>query len=358
MREFYVPGLKFDTGVTGLRVVSSDNAHDYARVTVRPSEWSGRLSEGTPARVGWGSGEAMRYWHGYVDKVDVTDLDVHVHMYGITYWMKRPRQRVWPSMTVEQIAHELAERYRLDTDVATYGEQLAFSEAQAGESDWAFLLRVANRQGFVVYIDEPTIRVVDRRYVLTRPVQHIDIIQPKTFSASDFKVRERQFNVSALSDAGEVYRVSSDNRQWDTFGGKGEPVYWQEPLTGAVPSGQREAEQMARGVSMATRWKHQATTVIDGDESIRAGSVVRVVDRGVHNGLWYVIEADHSWGKEYDTYLTLGTDSLEEAAPDRPLRRTFDPQDEGYRPNVRLAESAWTSSWKRPLSHQNRAYRR
>jgi len=179
-----IDGVSFDyTSIAEIRLGMKENHHDVLTVKVA----------GLPTRfVNWYKGRAIALemdtgpfyqetFSGYIDSVNPTSdvktgpvnnsplQTAKIVAIGASCGMKGAKTHVWEGFTLSDIAIELAGRYSLSVDVPktslTYERIL-----QSQESDWQFLVRVANQLGYKVTCHGTHIHVFDPYYSTSRGI--------------------------------------------------------------------------------------------------------------------------------------------------------------------------------------------
>lgn len=278
------------------------------------------------------------YVHSVRDKVTANRASKRMQRIicvGPTYRMKNGRQKVWRNVTISDIARSLCQQYRLHGVIENHPLRLK-SVHQAGESDWAFLCRVAKTYGYVVYPVGTTLYFHSRDYqqstrlqrahLLTYADEHAGRTQIWNFDAKfsetqDFDDRKAQrVNANVLPNGGEfvfghdglpVSRTRSDTH----------PGQFLHYDTTTVNDSLAMAKAKAKGASERTRFTYLADAEVDGKPDTAPGSLLYLdkMNNG-YDGHWTVIGVEHVFDSKHHYHMNvqIGTDSSGRSALPKP----------------------------------------
>lgn len=170
--------------VSSVQIDMANFMHEMATILVRNQRISSAtLTDGSPVRISFTDGLAEREFVGYIHHIQGSiDRQVDttkVVCIGATYILKQSQQSVFRNLSATAVAAEVCERNRLSHYI-TPNSRMFDQLVQAGETDWKFLVYLANLIGYTVYPDgasvvfEPRLRSwtdssnSTQRFLLTR----------------------------------------------------------------------------------------------------------------------------------------------------------------------------------------------
>lgn len=154
--------------VMHVRVVATKNRAFMRYLTT----WA----DDAPVEVLWGrKPDNLSTWYGYVNHHEVQSEDdqgfgsiqVTYTLVGTAKPMNTDQQREWWNVTPQQIAIEIAKEYKLRSVVTNITNWVLDYEVQAGESDFKFLNRMAEKVGFRFWVSGGTLYFIDPNVVLS-----------------------------------------------------------------------------------------------------------------------------------------------------------------------------------------------
>lgn len=270
---------------------------------------------------------------GYVHEIHesgsraVADHKHEIICVGPTYRMMQSRQKTWRDVTISDVARTLAKNYRLTADVENHSLRLS-SLHQTGESDWAFLCRLARQFGYVVYPVGTTLHFHSRgRDLLARQNAAIkrvyrqipdDSSQVFEFNAALGEATVGKEGRTAVRVAGgvdkhgQIFRSYQDTLTAAQRGTTSSGLFAVNDLTINAQSPE-ELQARLRGAQERTLYKYIATSHMMADPRTRPGSMIYLegLDNG-YDGFWTVTGVDHHFDNlhQYRMDVNLGTDSL------------------------------------------------
>lgn len=143
-----------------LRFEYTDTYNNVNRVKVFPS--------GTPVRVLWGQSPDLNQWYGYVNDYKLnSDADSGSRHLQLTYTcigtsqvLNPDKTRTWGQVTPTYIAKKIAKENGFRCVVTSVDWVLPY-EVQAGESDFRFLNRIADKTGMRFWCSGGTLYLID-----------------------------------------------------------------------------------------------------------------------------------------------------------------------------------------------------
>lgn len=338
--------LKFDVIIDGAFVdkVSiqkasielRENMHNLAVLDVAgipPEYLTSYMNRPISIRVGVGNISA-HYFVGYITYLEPVSTNkdglvnkspfqmTKLYCLGPTSVMRSHKTRVWNSMTLPQIAAQLASEHNFSISVPN-NSYVFPRRVQDGKSDWAVLVEAANYLGY---------RVMSRG-------AHIDIWDPYALLSRNngavpiFAMTGNQGNVTA--DVGQVIKFQAYVGTSTPYGdyvpktvhaligseirtvtveqasGYGEPL--PQALVYEAAENAQSMEQAEAFLKGKKRFPITANVDIVGHPAIEPGTLVNLYkyDSGL-DGIWVVQSACHDMVKgSAMTYLTLVRDSVD-----------------------------------------------
>jgi len=156
--------------------------------------------DNSPVEIQWGRmPDKLVTWYGYINHHELVSevdglpaLQVTYFCIGTSKTMNTDKTRVWTSITPSGIAQKIAREHKLRCVVTATTWNLPY-EVQAGESDFLFLKRIANKIGFKVWVSGGTMYFIDPIVILSGissyfvPQYHISMIPGKVDTAQHFR---------------------------------------------------------------------------------------------------------------------------------------------------------------------------
>jgi phage protein D len=259
------------------------------------------------------------------------DRRIVLHAMGPSYQMKNQRQRAWTKARVSDIALQIAGEYRFHAQVESH-PQVFDLITQPGESDWALLVRLAKRIGFVFFVSGTTLVFRSRGLHLQERRRSAPTVTYRDSSAgsvvrSDILtftphlsennvydgVRKGQHSVSGIDPrTGQIvadHRTGASNTAYRPVNTSGQFTLVN---TSMVVGSVQEAQTRNSGHDELARLQHRADAVVEGVSRLRQCDEIYIdgVSRD-YAGYWTVLGVTHTIGyQKYRMKLELGTDSL------------------------------------------------
>lgn len=286
--------------------------------------------ENSPVQITWGRPpQTLQDWYGYLGHSEVSTSDddtgqnvqLAYVMTGTSKVMQGDVSKTWSGYTLSGIATFLARKHGLRAVVTQYSANLP-SEAQASESDWAFLNRLAVKYGARVWVSGGTLYLVDPLAVMSGasnfnvPVYSINKLGGIQDSAQNFQVLsgdqlpgavKMNKAISGLDNAGNIYTVRQDGA---------DPSAGDSVQSGYHASSPAQAKRLANAEAALSQFSQIATVDCMGFGLIYPGKIIGLAGRAIpagNSGNWIVASATHiakqggSPDPTKDTYITRCT---------------------------------------------------
>jgi phage protein D len=226
------------------------------------------------------------------------------------------RSRTFQDMTAAEIARKIVGEAGLPIDAAATKQATAF-EQQSDETDWAFLWRLAERNGFTLSCIDGTVqfRPADRAEDSSARVEWgngLRSFHPRATAVQQVKEVEISSwdpatarRISGRAGSAQLdSEIGLDRARTTNQGGAPRLV-----VSDRVVTTQGEADQLAQSTldQLANAWL-EAEGTADGNPQLRAGSRVEVVGVGKRFGGRYLItSATHivRGGRGYETHFRI-----------------------------------------------------
>lgn len=316
--------------------------HDVAVITLH-NEASNRAKykAGMPVQVryGWLPHE-IEYFHGYVHHTEHTEhvgtasRDLVVYAIGASFPCKQTSTKIWKKATKRHIVATIAKKYRLSS-VIEDDKLVMPTIAQHGQSDWDFLVHLAQRAGYTFFVNKTDLHFRKREADLNpahapaflkhkrahhyhrSSVYHFVHEVGETLPGTHRKVRK----VQGVTDSGKhvTYLVNPDN--CDVLGTVAPPVLFGEHLDARPVHSTKEASNYLADLNARFRFHYKAKAELSGDVRVRQSSTIRLhgIDRN-NDGYWYVTQVSHHITKsDYRIEVELGRDAMGNAVPPAPI---------------------------------------
>lgn len=266
--------------------------------------------EGSPVQVTWGRPpQALQSWYGYLNHAEVSTNDdmtgQNVQLvYAITGTSKPMLgdvAKTWTGYTLSGIATFLARKYGLRAVITQFSTILP-SEAQANESDWAFLNRIAVKYGARVWISGGTLYLVDPVAIMSGasnfvvPTYTINKYSYIQDSAANFKVLtgdnlpgavKMNHTISGMDSGGNVYTVRQDGA---------DPTVGDIVQSSWHASSPSQAKALVNAEASLSQFSQVATVDCMGFGLIYPGKIIALAGDALpdgNSGNWIVASATH-----------------------------------------------------------------
>lgn len=251
---------------------------------------------------------------------------IRIYCMGASYIMKSKTSNVWENITLPELAKEIADKY--DFGLSVPKDSYRFSRVvQTAESDWAFLVRIANQLGYAVTAHGPYIHIWDSYKALRRNSSYSVLKTIKGLNGDTtpnlgqiimFEAQYGAITPEATRAPDTVHVLDRDNNIMSISSslitetsGLGTPLT--SIFSNVVNDNADTYEMGNRVVSAALRdgFSVTAKVMITGLPILKPGSIVRIDKyESDFDGYWYVQDVQHQITKsELVSYLKIATDS-------------------------------------------------
>lgn len=250
---------------------------------------------------------------------------------GASYIMKSKKSRTWDSVTLSDIAVSFANSYKLSVSVPN--DSFRFKRlAQVEQSDWSFLVMVANRLGYSVTMEGTHIHIWDPFKTISRQYSFGILKTIKglngNVSPGIGQVLRFEGRVGAVTTSAErtpdTLHVLDSNGVLSTVGGSlleasefGQEI--QSKFSNTIAVNADSYDMGYRLVTGRLRKKFSLTATVDitGNPTLHPGGVVNLEKYDAKfDGFWGIHAARHEiTNSELLTTLELVKDSTNEAEP-------------------------------------------
>lgn len=315
--------------VTEVYFSMGEYRHDVAMITVPvDTPDAGRYVSGRPLSIAWGNSvQRSDNWYGYINHVEPLYSELgdeprlQVYCIGATRVFRGENSKQWKSRTIPQVITDIAskKRFRVESDPHT---TVWPTLTQHGESDWKFMVGLAQRIGYTLTSVGTTLQLRKRSTSMKNDGLAIPVLSPSLFTLNELKT-----SYGATSPQGgdlamrEVWGVDMRRNQpiykkqsppSPKFGtASAEPVH-NRIVTGHVASSLAEASAKLEGLAEANRLYISGAATAPGNVRVRAGALVFVKDVSLADwGFWFVKGVEHTiQGHDHTMEIDLGRDSV------------------------------------------------
>jgi hypothetical protein len=309
---------------------------------------------------------------GYVSNIEPTNIatagvvnrsafqDVHIYCIGASYVMKGARSAHWSPPSLRTVVNTLSKRYDFSAEFPA--DAMTLSDlSQIGESDWAFLIKVAERYGYRVLVNGTHIHVWDPFKATGRVSSYHELIsansavgaQPCTILSFEgtFGLMTESGGIPAstvafLDNQGNTLQVSSKDVRAKSYLGDSWDSSFESFRTSNSLSFQEAQREVLR--NRKNNMPFEATVTVTAGAGIKPGGVVNVLNYGSDfDGLWYVRSVQHEVGQNhYSTHLKILKDgmyneTLRVASVSSPKRP----------PDPRVISTKWVTTSRRVIEY-------
>lgn len=267
-------------------------------------------SAGAAVDIAWGRPpQALQHWYGYLNHAEVATSDdatgQNIQLtYAVTGTSKRMLgdiNRTWTGYTVSGIVQRIAREYGMRA-VVTQSTAVLPSEAQANESDWAFLNRMAGKTGMRLWISGGTIYSIDPAALLSGasnfvvPVYSLNKYGGLQDSARNFKVLtgdalpgayRMNHTMYGIDSSGNIFSVQQDGAN------PSRPDIIQSAWHAASAA---QAKTLMNAEAGLSQFWQMATVEVMGYNLLYPGKIIGLQGAALpdgNSGNWIVAEANH-----------------------------------------------------------------
>lgn len=297
---------------------------DSLRLSVVQSAVAASLLSSNPSAAAYAVIKHAGYlitFHGYLDMATPTFIkgaaaDNIVNLLGVTHVLRTSTARSWANTLPTDIAMDVLRPYRLGLEMDSAPAQQFVSQAE-GESDWAFLGRLAQSLGFALSSNDGIIRVLDLRKEIRRTPN-------RTYQTLALPTGDKWSNVSRFQVLSTTTPSGIDYRDTTMMGVDALGVQFTyrtsfEPNTNRIDpefavlstgtyACLQDAIIEAKRINSQARFTSTAKAEIVGYLPIEAGRFVWIRDQtGTYSGWWYCTDVRYEFDTRIaSTYVTLG----------------------------------------------------
>ena len=342
-----IDGVPVDyTTISKVEIDFTENMHDMATLTfigLAPSLVLGYVER--PVHITFGSDAYdLAEFYGYItylEPVNQTNLglkngslfqDTKAYCLGTSYDMKSQKTWIWENVTLPQLVNDISSTYRYTSEVPD--DNFVFPRVvQSGESDWAVLVRTAQRMGYSVTCHGAHIRVIDPLRALALNSEYVTL--ESLIGAGNDPTNRPGRILKFQGSFGKVTTEGDSSSQSLGFLDRSGAVATTDtpdyPQSGmGRPYGSRFTNDMAinadsgelanKLVEAKTRYNmpFNATVEVKGTATPKPGSVVNLHKyNAAFDGFWFVRSVKHSIIRStFFTEMKLSKDSTN----DDPIR--------------------------------------
>lgn len=342
-----------------VRVSNMENSHEAAVITTQVSK--NKISSYINKRIQftYGPKRSSKTFYGYVITVNVNqeyqqDAMVDILCLGPSWPMQSGSPKFFVNKTAPDVFADIVTGYKLGCQTYTHPYNWP-ALAQTTESDWEFIQTLATRIGYVIYMYDAIVRLVDPHKVVTdtgifrRYIRADDLLDPSRqlldFSpiSQSLKIRDNiaptfgffdgtDATVSQQFDKAVPYRFSTEVPIRDKAMAKTYSDAWQK---------------------MPDFWNLQAAARINGDVLVIPGINIDIQvssnssGRNEYDGSWLVRGIEHSFtNNSFQTQLKLAKDASNNTPANVDTELFYTNRKQGT-PRVQVnALGFWESTWK------------
>lgn len=333
----------------------SVNRHEHIDIRVkasRPQEYLSAIE--APLYVQWGR-RLLRDFHGYVQTIeprhDITSYE-GIDPYTITALsassvLRDEHARAWRSRTIPSVMAEVCNGAGLYF-LADEHDYVWDNLVQTGESDWQFVVGLADLIGYHLITRSAMVRLVDPyKTIRSAPVAALFSTNSSILSfrpileynTSDYG----EYTIDTMDDRGQYVQMTSAAMVTPrTTGRVAIPPTKRKRLT--LPVGNTIEARIAIEAEQRRHWPLRAMLRANGATSVQPGVLVFIEGvQAEYGGLWYVLDSYHRLNtNEHTLECTLVKDAVVGAG-----RTTAPTEGSRKQPNIQLdpATGRWRSQW-------------
>lgn len=363
------------SSISNFEIELTENEHDMASITIQginPIAVTDYIGAAVKLSINSGIGREHTFF-GYIVSTEpvatssrglINDSPIHstnLRCIGASLVMKETSSRVWDRPTIGNVLTAMAKKHNFSV---TYPKD-SFKPtrlAQANESDWSFLRRVADLYGYSISAHGTHISVWDSLRAVGRlcSFHALAVPDPKT-STGELPCTVIKFNadfghhsisgdtsrasVTALTSRGMITKIDAKDGEMGTS----RSVY-SSAFTKPIKHPYRTFAEAKRAVesSQKHRTLYKATAEVVAGAGILPGGVVLLTQYGGDfDGIWYVASVTHKMGQSmYTTELVLNKDDNNGEGPPAKPTSLFE-----LPPEPSLVQDRWVTSTKKVLEY-------
>lgn len=331
-----------------VRVIQKPYNHDVVKLTfdtVSPTYFS-LLRTGVPVKIEWYQGKDTVDWYGYVSTVSKKlasqkSQPMVVTLIGSTFPMKDRDTRVFPNATASEVAQTIVQEMGFRF-VGDFSDRRYPQLTMAGHSYWEFLVELAKKAGFGIWVDGTDFHFRDltsliNQGVITAPVLSLgnqavapwqQALSPTldTFEVMLGDLVETAFESRTVKNSGGVdplsmtahFTAQSPADLGYDLRSNVSTALFQEFRTGEVSDDSQSAVASTRAAASLARFTVPAKATAQGNPRVHPFGSVYLRNTGDEtDGYWVVQEVEHiirRTGGDYTMSLSLVTDGIDATA--------------------------------------------
>jgi len=261
--------------------------------------------------IQWGrlSPRTISTWYGYVNHSELAStvedgqrgIVIDYLIAGTSKPMNSAVNKTWQNITASVIAQQIAQKWKLRC-VFTNSTWILDYEIQAGESDFAFLNRLAQKTGFRFWVSGGTLYFVDPLMMLSAASTYfiyeytIDGALTYMDTAKNFRRLAGDNLPGAAQATRQIWGIDASNNQRFHVNASGSsgPVMVQR--TDKFARSRDEAQQMADAVQSLAQFQVGCTVDVLGNVLLYPGKVFRLDGKAMADssqGYYLITAATH-----------------------------------------------------------------
>jgi hypothetical protein len=338
------------------------------------------VSAGSPLKVVIESEKDRREFYGYVHHVKTHKTPgtnfTEVVAISSSFSFKTQTQKIWKNITADAIIKQLAAKHNFVAYTVPH-PRVYPQVAQAGHSDWSFMVRLAKQCGYSLRTEntelyfQPMLEEYTK-YRQEAPVfsmapewrggttiySFVPLVGEDLHLDGDIKGATAVSGVDASSK--QAVKVTQQLRN-KTTREKNQIEFFDRIDTSTVIPDIQTAAHEAKAVEERNTFPYRATVEVIGHPNLRPDKPIYLDGLGIdYSGYWTILEAEHKIVKEdrnsevYTCKLLVGTDSLGKADAWTDAKTILSPDYAPKRsilPNVKQTTIKPTTSFKKTTNN-------
>lgn len=353
------------------------NTHDI--LTLQFSSFNLVMLKGlktqSPVQVNWRTSNGIKgTFFGVVYSVGrthtiQTSRNVEIMCLGLTFLMKESRSGVWSNQTIDYVVNLIAKRNGLKAIVS--GHPARYSQiTQQGETDWEFLVRLAEMSGYTISVKEKTLFFKSIDEVIADSLGEMPILYQEqsfipAFSSTEEQTLDRitpvygdylenpEFSSNSIKinrgvDPIKAQSFKSNESPKSKKPKRVDPIFTEE-LTSNVSNTKEFSQSIAKAKAAKARFNIPANFQSQGDPRISPNSLVEVqgVEMVDADGYWLVHQVTHQISSN-GSYKCKGIILSDGKGDNKASSKTSKNQSDTPKVNLRAKLKAQSATKKRP----------
>jgi phage protein D len=315
------------------------NRYEHQVAVIKFRDWGLQydfIETGTPVVITYGitHKETM---YGYVHHLSaertVNNSFMEVTFIGASFPMKQASQAVYRDVTADQVVDSIASKYGFATYVKPH-PRVWPQLAQAGETDWEFLVTLAKKSGYSLRVQNTELyfqpmmeehtygRLTAPVFTLRGPGQTSGwtMYEFTPFIGESLRYEDAEKGAVSVSGMDSVNNETLSFTKQDrnrTTRQISNPDLFDRFATNVVVVDYETAKHEAAAADERNSFPYRAEAVLIGDSTVRPDMPLFLDGLGqTYSGYWTALEVCHKFVEEsrgvhtYTTVVTVGTDSL------------------------------------------------